>query len=346
MTWQQHGVPASIHDIDPAWLAACLSDRIRPAGVRAAQRIGEAFGLASEVWRIPTGAPFGAVVVKLWDTTTTAGEGEVEFYRRFGADPGIRVPRCHYAAVDTTTDRGVLVLEDLSEARQGDATTTMGPDDRDRVVRAIAGFHVAWWGADAPLDVPPRIHLPSLDDDPSFIAERRSAYEARFGALGDDALGHLLRIAEEVLPSADDVLADAPPTLLHGDLHLDNILFVGPDSEPCFLDWTRTGTGPGVRSVANLAFNMSPPGVCDEVLNTYVDELHRHGIDYDLALARRDLAAATVWAVLVWTLGMVRWHPASPREEAMIDLTRRGAAHACEMWAEAMPGWPATLSDI
>ena len=74
-----------------------------------------------------------------------------------------------------------------------------------------------------------------------------------------------------------------------------------------------------------------------------------HGIDYELSLARRHLAAATVRAVLVWTLGMVRWNPASAREDTMIDLTLRGAAHACEVSCSTFPtksqcGPPSTVS--
>jgi hypothetical protein len=319
-------VPATVDDIDAGWLAAAISFAPEPGRP---ERIGEAYGLASEVWRIPVGPPIGAVVVKLWDTSTPAGTGEVEFYRRFGDDPGIRVPRCHHGAVDPGRSRGVLVLEDMSDARQGDATTTMDHDDRSRVVRAIAGLHARWWEGAAPEGLPLRIHLPGLGAEPEYIEDRRQGFVERFGPLGDSPMHRVIVDA-----------AQAPSTLLHGDLHLDNILFAGIDGEPCLLDWTRTGTGPGVRSLANLAFNMSPPGTLDEVMATYRDELRRHGVLYDSDTLALHLSAATVRAVLVWTLGMVRWIPATPREAALIELTLDGAASACETWVRRRPSWP------
>ena len=45
---------------------------------------------------------------------------EVEFYRHFGADAGIPVPRCYFADLDPSSGYFVLLLEDMRDCRVGD----------------------------------------------------------------------------------------------------------------------------------------------------------------------------------------------------------------------------------
>ncbi len=335
-------VPGSIDEIDARWVAAALgeSERSRDDSAIDAERIGVGYGLASELFRIHRGGVEPTVVVKLWSTDAPAGEAEVDFYHRYGSDPGIAVPQCHFAAVDRQRMCGVLVLEDLTGSRQGDATEVLATQDRKAVVDAIARFHARWWGMPTPASGDEDRSLFRHMRTPDWVADRRSRYLSRYGSPVSPALACLLAHGVEALDVAADRLDDAPVSLIHGDLHLDNILFVGPEATPVFLDWTRTTVGPAVRSLADLAFHMSPAGTHAQVIRRYRRGLQQCGVDYPEDRLLDDLGAVMVGAVLTWTLGLARWEPATAREERLVAASIERAENAATTWSDVDVDWP------
>ncbi|MCA9750569.1 MAG: aminoglycoside phosphotransferase family protein, partial [Gemmatimonadetes bacterium] len=207
---------------------------IRFASVQLA-RIGEGFGLASEVYRVTctpaaTSDPSApstpcTFVIKLWSTEGVAGTREVAFYREFGGDPGLRIPRAFHGALDLDRARGVLVLEDIRDATQGDCLDTLDVDRQAAIARMMARFHARWWS-----DPRLREHswLPSMrayDRAPDWYSLRRRQFLERCGEDLRPEIRPWLESAPALISRSHELLADVPDTLLHGDFHLDNVLF-------------------------------------------------------------------------------------------------------------------------
>src|SRR3990172_4812957 len=100
-------------------------------------------------------------------------EREVEFYRLFGAEPGIPIPRCFFADIDPASGVFALLLEDMSEARVIDGTLPF-EEDIELAVRHLAPFHAKWWSHPR-LSTLEFLHPPGSASDTAFMAQGRAA---------------------------------------------------------------------------------------------------------------------------------------------------------------------------
>ena len=195
--------------------------------------LGDGGGVAmtSTVWRIilrgaGPGLP-GSMVVKILDPGFSRSpdlfQRELRFYQdiapHFGADGTL--PRFYGGRVDPDVPAGFLLLEDLTGWTH--PFYGYGPDEAALVLRALAPLHGRHW--EAPADGwPARVHSPSRG--------------ARLGALCVERWPVLLREAvyptppalldriDELLAALPEALARlraAPRTLIHGDLHVENL---------------------------------------------------------------------------------------------------------------------------
>ena len=84
MSTSDFSVPASEAEVTKEWLQAALASSFPNATFEplASERIGEAYGFASRIFRYKwqdNGTP-QSVVMKLWNTDSKAGLGEIRFY--------------------------------------------------------------------------------------------------------------------------------------------------------------------------------------------------------------------------------------------------------------------------
>jgi hypothetical protein len=279
-------VPAGPEDVTPEWLTSVLRTEVATAEW---QTIGQGFGFTGLVGRVTmTGA---SVVVKLpmAEGETISGYRamaqrdvyfrraalEARFYREIEDAP---VPRLCYAAVDEANERVVIVLEDLTSARQGDDLHGCSVEDASRVVERIAPFHARWRGR-APDG------FPRWGDR---IEARQAGYDRNFGVFlerfGDRLPAEARTIAERLRPRLAEVVAPLvarEQTLIHGDLHLDNVLFdAPPDGRPVILDWQTPCIGPAILDVVMFVFGSLSVGdrrsAADDLLAGYpLDEIRR-----------------------------------------------------------------------
>jgi len=188
------------------------------------ERIGADRGFRSVVG-LATLDGGGSVVVKIAD-----GEGaanEALFYEQIDGAPA---PRPYHVASDG--DLVVLVLEDLSSGRHGDALLGCSLNDAALVLERMAAFDVPGegfprWGDrlarrqeryDAAVDV--------------FLERHGDRFPAEIRTLAEALRG---RLAQVVRPLA------AGGRLIHGDLHLDNVIFDG--DRPVIIDWQTACVG-------------------------------------------------------------------------------------------------------
>jgi hypothetical protein len=322
------------------WLRSALAEHFPDASptLTSTERIGQGFGMSSVLVRCRLVGLRGrrSIIAKLWSTDGPAGVHEVPFYASLAQNLGIRVPVCHYGAIDQERRRGVLLLEDLEHAVQGDCLLQLDTGGAAALAGVIAMLHATWWQA-------PRLRaagwLPSVVwRETEWLLSRRELFLHRFGDRIDSTVRRLLERAEAVQSRAHERLAGAAMTLLHGDLHLDNVVFDGGPEHPVLLDWARVAQGPAALDLGELLFEIAPIAELDRILGIYLGELQRGGItEVDEKSLRHQLGGALLRKVLRATCGVARWQPATDREPEMIELGLQRIMRAVQTWRRQDP---------
>lgn len=297
-------VPTSAGDITAAWVSSTLGADERFDGARWAEiqpeRIGEGFGLDGLLFRVHLpGSVTPSVIVKLagW----TAGFNEPSFYQHVAPHMPGRLVACYHA--ETHSDgRCVLVLEDLAEAAQGDALVGESPARTEALIAAVANYQARFWGGTdpaisgrKPFTFSPDRHI----DD--FDAHRERFVERFASETGPDPRAILDEVRTR-RANASSLLSAAQPTLVHTDLHLDNVMFI--ENEPVILDWPGASLGPGVIDLARVLIEgMTLQQRRDRhagLVGLYQDVLASAGVGFSSAGEFDDLIeAACVW--MCWT---------------------------------------------
>lgn len=252
-------IPVTIDEITPAWLAAATGLGVERVEV---EQIGVGVGVSSALYRLRlsgSGCP-DTVIVKLpaldeaavfTSTMLRMYLREVGFFRELCHRSPIRVPVCHYGAVDPATSQFALVMEDIGHLRAVDQVGGMAPADAALAVDGLAAWHATWWRQ---ADVLAENGLTvSLGDEiyktvlPIVFAEGIEKLRAELDVPPDvDAVS---RRWIDAMPRLLDGLADAPTTMTHGDYRADN-LFFQPDGAVATVDFQLIGTGHGAYDLA------------------------------------------------------------------------------------------------
>lgn len=173
---------------------------------------------------------------------------EVRFYETLGADRALPVPQCHFAAHEESDASFLLLLEDLSAGRVGNYFRS-SVRDVEQVLDELPSLHARWWDgadlstadwlwrADHPavttgyqqgLETTAPITVDRYPFDPSFI----------------EAMHSLARRFSEVATR----WSERPITLVHGDLHLQQVFFpTSSGGRFALFDWqTAMIANPGI----------------------------------------------------------------------------------------------------
>jgi hypothetical protein len=195
-----------------------------------------------------------------------------------------------------STRRYVLLLEDMESARVGDQVSGLPPSECARVLRALARTQAALW--ESPL-IEGHFWI-SRPDIGARLAQQqfhasRPAFDERFGSrLPQWCVGTLDWIGENGVELLRALHGEAPPTLIHGDFRLDNLLFDAQGADaPIALDWQAISRGPGVFDVAYFLSGALDAGASGEeereLVRGYHEALVAGGVKgYDLATCLRD----------------------------------------------------------
>jgi len=354
-------IPRSLDDVTPQWLTSAF----RGAGVllrgRVAEttpvRIGQEYGFTGVVGRVQVsyedalGDPPGSLVAKLPMALDEAASGfrraqerdparmrrhyercarEERFYREIAAP---FVPRVYYSAADEMSRGVVLLLEDLTGGRQGDVLEGCSIDDVAHVIDELAPFHARYWEGG---------RAAAFGFEPTRLAP--AAHQERYAHLlglfleshGDALSPDVLRIARRLgtgLAAIAEKLNEGPRTLIHGDLHLDNLIFDPPGRRVVILDWQIASVGPPASDVALLIYGSlgveERRGSETDLLDHYATLLSEHGVsDYSTADLRADceLALLLIFAGTVGGLTTIDPSEMTARELALHEsaLTTEG----------------------
>ena len=160
-------VPKDLREITPCWLTKALNRNREPAGPSvnrySAETIADGKGFMNQLFRLTleysdsTNLP-RAVIAKLPSAdpllrmvSGRLGQNrrEVRFYDELADSVPLETPRSYHRGMDPATGDTVLLLEDMSDAQQGDSVAGCSMDEARRCIGQLARFQASWW--DSPL---------------------------------------------------------------------------------------------------------------------------------------------------------------------------------------------------
>jgi len=311
--------------------------------------------------------------------------------QELGGEEGIRVPRCYFGEFDArkvrengeeeirrlvaalpswmlllmiwlsefvarfSRRRYVLLLEDLAPARAGDQVSGCSRDELESVLRTSARLHGAYW--ESP-ELAGRFYVSRLDIIPRaqqmYYRQARPEITARYGNLMTERTLWRVDRVDEVISTLTYRFCDAPLTMVHGDLRLDNLFLsttsrvespgratgVAVDPEVILIDWQVAAQGPGVYDIAYLlSSSLSAEEQCRseaDLLRVYHDELVRVGVrDYDYERLLRDYRVALLLLVHRVLTSIGSLHVDDERGIMLMDC-----------WVERLCGRIAQMDDV
>jgi len=180
----------------------------------------------------------------------------------------------------------LLIMEDLGTLEVGDQLAGASIEQCAQALGHIAGTHRSFWN-DSELDE--KFWLLPMDIDARM---RHRMFKKSLPALrkiaNDDLKTHLDWLESNSAKLMTSFTRDAPRTLVHCDLRLDNVCF---DKDSCaYLDWQLTRVGPAAYDIAYfLGGALAPETTADEE-RELVRDYHRKldVLDYPFESLWRD----------------------------------------------------------
>ena len=307
---------------------------IRLGSGRGAIQIGAEYGLSGRIHRVTVETERGgslSIVVK--QESAVAVERELLFRGHCGELVRSCIPDLFCGVADDESGRGVLVLEDIAPAEQGDVLHGCTEEQAEAVVRVLARLH---GGSRSVVGEPDEAGLPRWTAHPMESERWRNrlgrASERFPEILAPNALS-LLDLPDRVVDAARVLNEGQSSSWLQVDAHLDNTLF-RPDGTAVLLDWCNAAIGPPVLDLARfLTEGVVEPTRRDRVtalLSLYTEELRRLGVGHVSVV---ELGSSFEVALLPLLQGAIGW---AGRDD--LELGARATA-VCESFLRSMCGW-------
>ena len=330
-------VPAGDDVLDSVFLSGALgaAEDWQYGSVRvvSATRIGTEHGLSGRIHRVTACTERGgslSFIVK--QESAAAVERELLFRSECGELLRGCIPHLLCGVADAVAERGVLVLEDVAPATQGDVLHGCSADEADAVVRLLARLHSgSWTVAGVHASGLPRWSARPMEHD--RWRDRLTRASERFpDALAPSVSSRIGDLPERVA-DAGERLGSGPVSWIHVDAHLDNTLF-RPDGSAVLLDWCNAAIGPPAVDVARfLTEGVLAPLQSERaatLLSLYVEELRNRGVT---GVGSREVEKGFALALLPLLQAAVGW-------AGRKDLELRGRSAAlCESFLRSVCAW-------
>jgi hypothetical protein len=217
---------------------------------------------------------------------------EVGFYRDLAPVVPIATPQCYFADIAPDEIDFVLLLEDMSPARQGDQMEGCSLAVARQAIGELAKLHASTWNDPA---LGQCEWLSSLADKQAEIYESQrdvtAAFLERFAArIGPDVTALVERMRGDVR-NLVDCLNEQPTALIHWDYRADNILVDERREPPAVttVDWQTVTIGPPTQDFAYFIGASLVPDVRRAHERALVDAYYRSVLELGVTGYSREL---------------------------------------------------------
>jgi hypothetical protein len=315
-------VPTKLAEIDAAWLTEALRDggHDAPDVVRVDyEPMAGIVGLLGEVGvfsidyaddtdlprQLLGKCPLTTDAARLYNAVMRYYERETGFYRDLAGDVPMRVPRCFVNLSEG--EHHILLLEYFADATPGDVLLGTDFDSYTYLLGGMASMHARYWMDTRVHDLPWmfRFSDPMLlmgfdvvrDSWPKVMAEEPDLVPADLRALIEGPY-----LADYTPQQWVETYAARPWTLVHGDLQLENVLFLDSGTR-AVIDWQGVMVGfPGM----DLGYTLAVSGTEEtvererELLDHYRTKLAEHG---GPEWTHEELVEDLAWSMLFFVAG-------------------------------------------
>jgi aminoglycoside/choline kinase family phosphotransferase len=227
---------------------------------------------------------------------------EVAVYQKLVGQIKLTLPRCYYSDIHLETARSILLLADLGHLRQETIVQGCSLSDAELVVRHLAQHHATWWENPQleTFDYLGRIMTDFTEENIVWYQSIWDQFEDKItDVLPDSYLPqHFLYMGDRYAkqrPQIASKVLDAPMTIVHNDIHSDNLMFATEKADPplTVVDWQTCGIGPGVADIVRFiitSLSVKQRRLAEQgLLQTYHAVLVEQGVrNYSLEQCWRD----------------------------------------------------------
>ena len=335
-------IPTTIDDITPEWLAGATG---LPITTATATQIGAGIGVSSALYRVVVDCDPGSVVIKLpaldeaavfTSTVLRMYIRECRFFQELAETSPVRVPGCHFSAVDEESSRFVVVMEDLGGMRLVDQVEGMAIADAERAVDELAAWHATWWGKGDGLAAD---GLTVSLADPIYPAILPMVFGEGWEKVTSsiDVPEPIRRVGPRWTDAHAGLLSDlaaGPNTMVHGDYRADNILF-SPDGAVALLDFQLIGTGSGAYDLAYFVTQSLEPDVASAneraLFDRWLDGLRAGGVPAgDLDRMWDDYRKAALFCLVYPIVASRGMDLEDPRQRGLVECMNRRFSRAVD----------------
>lgn len=211
------------------------------------------------------------------------------------------VPRCFASAASPDGSDGLLLLEQINQARSGNQVAGLTFRELSAAVRAIGVVHARLWDGSRKRGQKPLLplHEYNLAHETKSLAK---VFLRKFKSSLSSADRARARLVPRVVSQALRLAKKRPVTLLHGDLRADNLLF--SKGRVFLVDWQIAARGLGTFDLARLIGGSSqrPLGLSEQhrLVKIWHRTLRQGGVRrYNLPEAWQDYQIAVALALSI-----------------------------------------------
>jgi Ser/Thr protein kinase RdoA (MazF antagonist) len=262
-------------------------------------------------------------------------EREVTFFNDLAHEAPVRVPDCHYAAFDASSNAFAVVMEDMGDLRVVDQIEGMALREAERAVDELAAWHAAWW--DRGDDLATAGATVSLAD-PIYPAVLPLVFAEGWEKLtnGIDLSKTVLAVGERFSNAIGQLLTDlahAPTTMLHGDFRADNILLAG-DGSIALLDFQLIGSGSAAYDLAYFVTQSLDAEVASiherALFDQWVEGLRGRGVNADRDQLWEDYRKAALFCLVYPVVASRGMDLDDPRQHGLLSIMSSRLGRAIE----------------
>jgi aminoglycoside/choline kinase family phosphotransferase len=292
-------IPNTREDLSPKWFTSVLKlagdNHVESVEL---QTLGEADSVSGDIYRVKikysnkTPDTPESVVVKLprprslrTPMLLDAYRQEVGFYRNLAHKVGVPVPKHIYSDIDPATYDYVLVIEDYPDSTNVRNEIGATIEQAYSLVQYMAKFHSKYWENPTLLEYEWlfKVDEHRIDTMTSEITKCLPLFLSRFSQYIEPAEMEVLQaLPEHYKATVKPLWFSAPPTLVHNDFAMKNILIIDGGLRFVLVDWANVGLGPGVRDLSFFVETSIKPGMRSELegslLRHYWEKLRGEGV--------------------------------------------------------------------